>query len=150
LRLFPYAVSRSRLEKAIRELGVDAVVCREPAEADVVVTLHSLAKKRPRKLRELTPARAVVHAIGGNSHAKVIEFLRSLFQLPGASPEEQEALREAEEAIADVIARRAPVALSPRRAHVRRLQHELAQAYGLRSESTGREPYRRVVIHPHR
>ncbi len=150
LRLFPYAVSRSRMEKAVRELGVNAVVCRDPAEADVIVTLHSLAKKRPKKLRELTPAHAVVHAIGGNSHAKVVEFLRSLFDLPGANPEEEKALREAKEAIADVIATRSPVALSPQRANVRRLQHELAQAYGLRSESTGREPHRRVVIRPGR
>jgi len=148
LRIFPYAVSRERLERAIRDLGVDAVVCTQPRNADVVVTLRSLAKKRPKKLRELMVDNSRVHAIGGNTQAKIADFLRELFELPAISNEEQQALREAEDAIAAVIAHREPVALNPQNAHFRRLQHQLAEAHGLASESTGRGPLRRVVIRP--
>ena len=148
LRIFPYAVSRERLERAIRELGVDAMVCTQPRNADVVVTLRSLAKKRPKKLRELMVDSSRVHAIGGNTQAKIADFLRELFELPAMSNEEQQALREAEDAIAAVIAHREPVALNPQNAHFRRLQHQLAEAHGLASESTGRGPLRRVVIRP--
>jgi len=148
LRIFPYAVSRERLERAIRELGVDAMVCTQPRNADVVVTLRSLAKKRPKKLRELMVDNSRVHAIGSNTQAKIADFLRELFELPAISNEEQQALREAEDAIATVIAHREPVALNPQNAHFRRLQHQLAEAHGLASESTGRGPLRRVVIRP--
>jgi stage III sporulation protein SpoIIIAA len=148
LRIFPYAVSRERLERAIRDLGVDAVVCTQPRNADVVVTLRALAKKRPKKLRELMVDNSRVHAIGGNTQAKIADFLRDLFELPAISNEEQQALRQAEDAIAAVIAHREPVALSPQNAHFRRLQHQLAEAHGLASESTGRGPLRRVVIRP--
>ncbi|MGD0947136.1 MAG: R3H domain-containing nucleic acid-binding protein [Candidatus Binatia bacterium] len=148
LRIFPYAVSRERLERAIRDLGVNAVVCTQPRNADVVVTLRSLAKKRPKKLRELMVDSSRVHAIGGNTQAKIADFLRELFELPAISNEEQQALRQAEDAIAAVIAHREPVALNPQNPHFRRLQHQLAEAHGLASESTGRGPLRRVVIRP--
>jgi nucleoside-triphosphatase THEP1 len=148
LRIFPYAVSRERLERAIRDLGVDATVCTQPRNADVVVTLRSLAKKRPKKLRELMVDSSRVHAIGGNTQAKIADFLRELFELPAISNEEQQALREAEDAIAAVIAHREPVALRPQNPHFRRLQHQLAEAHGLGSESTGRGRLRRVVIRP--
>jgi predicted RNA-binding protein Jag len=68
--------------------------------------------------------------------------------LPATSNAEQQALREAEDAIAAVIAHREPVALNPQNPHFRRLQHQLAEAHGLASESTGRGPLRRVVIRP--
>jgi stage III sporulation protein SpoIIIAA len=149
LRIFPYAVSRERLDRAIRDLGVDAVVCSQPRNADVVVTLRSLAKKRPKKLRELLMVDdARLHAIGGNTQAKIAEFLRELFELSSIDSEQAQALKEAEDAVAAVIAHRQPIALSPQNAHFRRLQHQLAEAHGLGSESTGRGPFRRVVIRP--
>lgn len=148
VRIFPYAVSRERLERAIRDLGVDARVCHQPRGADIVVTLRSLAKKRPKKLRELMVDNARVHAIGGNTQAKISEFLRELFELPSGSREQQEALHEAEQAIASVMTHHRPVVLGPQDAHLRRLQHQLAEAYGLVSESSGRGEQRRVVIRP--
>jgi hypothetical protein len=42
------------------------------------------------------------------------------------------------------------VELSPQRAYIRRLQHEIAQRYNLSSRSLGREPERRVRILPGR
>lgn len=146
VRIFPYAVSRERLDRAIRDLGVDAVVCSQPHHADVVVTLRSLAKKRPKKLRELVPDSSRVHAIGGNTQARITQFLRELFELSSGSAEQEEALKEAENAIATVIAHGGPVALSPQHARLRRLQHQLAEAHGLGSESTGHSALRRVVL----
>jgi stage III sporulation protein SpoIIIAA len=148
VRIFPYAVSRERLERAIRDLGVDAVVATHPRSADVVLTLRSLAKKRPKKLRELMVDDTRVQAIGGNTQPRISEFLAGLFELPSGNPDQEQALRDAENAIADVIAQRHAVTLDPQHAHLRRLQHQLAEAYGLGSESTGRGAQRRVVILP--
>ncbi|HXQ20585.1 MAG TPA: R3H domain-containing nucleic acid-binding protein [Candidatus Acidoferrales bacterium] len=148
VRIFPYAVSRDRLERAIRDLGVHATVADHPRSADVVLTLRALAKKRPKKLRELMVDSTRVHTVTGNTHARIIEFLRELFEIPTDNREQTEALREAEEAIANVIAQRQAITLAPQNPHLRRLQHELAEAYGLMSESTGSGHLRRVVVQP--
>ncbi|MFQ5666602.1 MAG: R3H domain-containing nucleic acid-binding protein [Candidatus Binatia bacterium] len=148
LRIFPYAVSRQRLDRAIRELGVNAAVTSQPRRADVVVTLRALAKKRPKKLRELMVDDTQVHAIGGNTQAKIVEFLRELFELSSATSDQADALREAEHAITAVMARGQAVALGPQGPHLRRLQHQLVEAYGLVSESTGRGAGRCVVVRP--
>jgi nucleoside-triphosphatase THEP1 len=148
LRIFPYAVSPEHLERAIRDLGVNATVWTHPRQADVVLTLRALAKKRPKKLRELMVDNTHVHAIGSDTHAKIVEFLRELFELSGLNPEQEGALREAENAIAQVIAGRQAVTLGPQNPHLRRLQHQLAEAYGLMSESTGHGRSRRVVVLP--
>jgi len=146
VRIFPYAVSRAHLDRAIRDLGVAAVVSSQPRNADIVVTLRSLAKKQPKKLRELVTDSARVHAIGGNTPARVTQFLREFFELPSKSAEQDAALKEAEDAIAAVVAHGEPVALGPQHARFRRLQHQLAEAHGLGSASAGHGPLRRVVI----
>jgi len=148
IRIFPYAVSPEHLDRAIRDLGVNATVCPHPRQADVVLTLRALAKKRPKKLRELMIDNTHVHAIGSDTHAKIVEFLRELFDLSSVSPEQEGALREAETAIAEVIATRQAVTLGPQDPHLRRLQHQLVEAYGLMSESSGRGHARRVVVLP--
>jgi stage III sporulation protein SpoIIIAA len=150
VRIFPYAVSRERLDRAIRDLGVEATIVHHPRQADIVLTLRSLAKKRPKKLRELMVDEARIHTVGGNTQGKLSDFLRDLFDLPSGNREHEEALREAEAAISKVIADRRPVTLAPQQAHVRRLQHQLADAYGLYSESTGSGRARRVSVHPAR
>jgi stage III sporulation protein SpoIIIAA len=148
LRIYPYALSHERVERAVRTLDVPAAVVEDPADADAVLTLRPIAKKRPRGLRELFRRDIPVHAVTSNSTAKIEETLRDLFDLNRLRPEQEQALREAEEAVVQVIARRQPVELSPQGPAVRRLQHQLADAYGLRSQSVGRDPFRHVVIRP--
>ena len=61
-----------------------------------------------------------------------------------------EAMSEAEDAIHTVMSQARAVELTPQRAYIRRLQHELAQRFNLSSQSRGREPQRRVRILPDR
>jgi hypothetical protein len=89
-----------------------------------------------------------VHTVAANSPGRIEEALRELFALDAPRADQDEALREAEGAVIEVIARRAPVELAPRPAYLRRLQHQLADAYGLVSQSIGREPSRAVLIRP--
>ena len=91
-----------------------------------------------------------VHTVGSNSGSKMEEVLREIFAMNRMEPEQAEALREAEEAVVAVISGRQPVELAPQRPALRRLQHQLADAYGLQSQSVGREPFRHVVIRPAR
>jgi stage III sporulation protein SpoIIIAA len=150
VRIFPYALGAERVERVLRGLQVPAVVTSDPSRADVVLTLRALAKKHPKRLRELLPRAARVVGVASNSAAKIEEGVRGLFIGAEIGTEQQEALREAEEAVLEVVAHRRPIELAPRRAHLRRLQHQLADAYGLRSQSIGAEQQRRVVIRPAR
>jgi len=152
LRIFPYAVSRDKIERAIRELGVPATITSDVKHADVVLTLKSHARTGTPRLREAAQWNIPVIALKSNTTTQVRNFLMEEFGLQAPredlSPEEQRALEEVEEAVAEVIAHRRPVELSPQSAYIRRLQHELVQRYGLISESKGQDPFRRVVIYP--
>ena len=148
LRLFPYALRPERVERAIRALQVPAVLVDSPQEADVVLTLRAVARKQPRRLRDGFRAGTRVQAVASSNPGKIEQALRELFDLDTPHPDQHEALREAEGAVIEVIAQRHPVELAPRPAYLRRLQHELADAYGLDSQSVGREPSRHVLIRP--
>ena len=89
-----------------------------------------------------------MQAVASSNPGKIEQALRELFDLDTPHPDQHEALREAEGAVIEVIAQRHPVELAPRPAYLRRLQHELADAYGLDSQSVGREPSRHVLIRP--
>ena len=148
VRIFPYAVSQNRLERAIRELRVPAYIVGSLGEADIVLTLKSQEKRQPRRLRDAAMRGVPVHILRSNTVAQVQQFLRGVFNVPDEQAEHESALTEVEEAIAQVSESTQSVELSPQNSYIRRLQHQLAQRYGLPSESQGEEPHRRVVVHP--
>jgi stage III sporulation protein SpoIIIAA len=148
LRIFPYALRRDRVERAVRALDAPAVLVDTAEDADVVLTLRAIAKKQPRRLRDGLPPRTRIHAVASSSPGKIEQALRELFDLTTPHPDQDDALREAEGAVIEVISRRHAVELAPRDSYLRRLQHQLAHAYGLQSQSVGREPYRHVLIRP--
>jgi stage III sporulation protein SpoIIIAA len=148
VRIFPYALRRDRVERAVRALQIPATITDTPGAADVILTLRAIAKKQPRRLREGFGPNARVHTVASSSPGKIEQALRELFDIEQPHPEQNEALREAEGAVIEVIARRRPVELAPRDSFLRRLQHQLANAYGLQSQSVGREPFRHVLIRP--
>jgi len=57
------------------------------------------------------------------------------------------ALGEAEEAVSQVKNGQEAAELSPQSAYIRRLQHLIAERNDLASQSTGKEPERRVRIY---
>ena len=145
VRIFPYSVSRNRLEKAIQLLGVSAQVVRTWDQADIVVTLKEQLKKRSFKFEELRRRNIPVHLVRSNTVSQLQSFLKQYFHLTHLSAEEL-AFREAKEAIRRVHDQGTPVDLSPQSPGVRRAQHELAEANGLQSKSMGSEPDRYVRV----
>ncbi|HSD10972.1 MAG TPA: R3H domain-containing nucleic acid-binding protein [Candidatus Binatia bacterium] len=144
-RIFPYGVSYSRLERAIRALGVATAVTPHLKDADLVLTLRSQLRKAPPKLAEAQRRGLAVMTISSNTQAQIEELLSRLF----AVEHSYEAARsEAERAVETVLAENRPVVLPPRPAPERRLQHMLAAERGLGSESRGREPFRSVTLYP--
>jgi stage III sporulation protein SpoIIIAA len=148
LKVFPYAVSRARLERAIRKFGVPAYVVDDLQMADVILTTKGQERRQPRKLRDAQARGVPLHLVKSNTVTQMESFLRSAFHLGESRGDEEAALEEAEEAIEKVLDTNQPVALPPRGPYLRRLQHQLAERHRLPSESKGDEPFRHVVVYP--
>src|SRR5215469_4760662 len=148
VRIYPYAVSRNRLERAIRELRVPAMIAEALHDADVLLTLKSQERRQPKRLREAGHRGLPTHIIKSNTLSQIETVLREIFGVQDRMSPEEQAMREAEEAISEVMAAAQPVELGPQNSYLRRLQHQLIQRYGLASESKGTDPFRRVVIYP--
>jgi stage III sporulation protein AA len=143
--LFPYGVSRNKIERAIHNLGVNASIARKWDDATVVMTLKSLERKEPEKLKSIAAENVPIYSIKTNTTAQVMNALKDIFALPSIDAEEI-ALREASEAIYKVLLDSKPVELTPQTSYVRRMQHQLAEQHRVMSRSTGMEPNRRVLF----
>ncbi len=145
VKVFPYGVSRNRLEKAIRELRVPGYITKDPAEADAVIALKAHYRKEPAKLQEISSRQTPTYVVRSNTYTQIANVVREIFNIATGN-EEEEAIREAEEAIERVLEYGEPQELNPQNGFIRRLQHQLAEKSHLSSESVGVEPYRRVRI----
>jgi hypothetical protein len=146
MSVFPFGVSRKRLEQAVRELAVPVGVARDLDEADAVVTLRNYYKRKPAALRDAESNGVPIYVLKTNTMVQMENMLASLFDLR-ADPQEA-ALRETAEAIGLVQSSGRPVELTPQNAYVRRLQHQMAERSAIMSRSRGSEPNRRVELVP--
>jgi len=149
LRVYPFGISRNRLEKAIRELDVPALITKKLDEADFILTLTSHEKREGNKLLAKAHRNIPIYTIKSNTLVQMKNFLRGYFN--GEEQEESEynrILEEIDEGIRRVMETLEPVELAPQNARIRKLQHQIIERYNFRSESIGEEPYRRVRILP--
>ncbi len=157
VRIYPFGISRVRLEQAIRQMDVPAVISRDQHDADVIITLKNYYRNQPERLREAEHERKPIYILKNNTVEQMLECLGHLFDMDleaerapgsgGALDPALEAIQEAEEAIGHVLTNGAnAVELSPQNAYIRRLQHQVAERYNLASRSRGKEPNRRVKI----
>ncbi len=148
-RIYPYAVSRDSLERVIRDLGLDARAVGRPEQATVILALRSRGGdgRLDRVARETG---AAIHWVKRNSTSQIRRALLGVFPRLGGieDAEVAEAVREAEEAAERVAREGMAVALQPRRAALRKLQHLVVTRRGLLAESEGTEPARHLVICP--
>jgi stage III sporulation protein SpoIIIAA len=162
LRLYPYGISRHQLERIIQTLHMPVIVTKDLDSADAVLALRSHGKAQS-KLKHMAQGRhQPVHLVKSNSIPQITRALQRLLHLddsPAAvnlelfthsgGDDELEALEEARLAVEQiVIPQGQPVELLPRSARIRKMQHELAEHYRLKSLSCGEEPNRRLRIYP--
>ena len=145
IRIFPYGVNRNKLERAIRDLGLQARIVNSVEEADAIMLLKAQERRAPHIIEAAASEGKRVQVLRSNTQHQIIAALREIAHNAGWGPE-QAAVREAQQAIEHVLLTSEPVELAPRDAYLRRLQHDLANRYDLRSESVGVEPRRYVRI----
>ena len=146
-RIFPFGVSRRRLEQAIQQLGLPATIIEQLGEANALITMRSYYRRKPQILRDAEDRGIPIYVIRSNTVSQMEQCLLSMRSERGQDPVVS-ALEEAEEAIGEVMRGQQSADLSPQNAYIRRLQHLLAQRYNLTSRSLGQEPQRRVRILP--
>ncbi len=147
-RMFPYGVSRSRLERAIANLRVPAVVSRDMNEADVVIALKATFRREPAKLTEARGKSLGTYVVKSNTYIQIENVVREIFGIEGAAlpSDEESAIQEAEDAIEYVRETGEPVDLAPTNSYLRRLQHQLIERAQLFGESIGVDPKRRIRV----
>ncbi len=146
-RVYPFGVSRKRLEQALHDAGSGSSIADRLEDADVLMTDRSYYRRKPVALREAEARGIPIYVLKSNTLLQMEQALLSLDAGRSGDPVTS-AMSEAEEAIHAAVAEDRPVELAPQGAYVRRLQHELAQRFNLTSQSRGREPKRRVRILP--
>jgi stage III sporulation protein SpoIIIAA len=164
-RIYAYGISRQQLDHVVRTLDLPVSFTKDLGSADAVLALRSHLKNHA-KLKQVAQARQVpVYTVKSNSIPQITRSLRrvldldddgetleainlDLFSRSGAD-DELEALEEARLAVEQiVIPKSQPVELLPRSPKIRKMQHELAEHYRLKSLSFGDEPNRRLRIYP--
>jgi stage III sporulation protein SpoIIIAA len=146
LRVYPFGVSRNRLEQAMKTLRVPATLVREMGDADIVMTLKNYYRKSPQALRAAESSGVPVFVLKSNTLMQIEQALANVFNVPVPRDPVTTAMEEAEDAINSVLEGERPVDLAPQTSQIRRLQHQLAERYNLASISKGKEPFRRVRI----
>ena len=148
-RIYPFGISRKRLLQAMRDTASGAVISDRLEDADVVITDRSYFRRKPQALRDAETRGVPIFVLKSNT---LLQMQQALISLQGNNRQDPvlNAMNEAEEAIHAVLSQDRPVELTPQRAYIRRLQHELAQRFNLDSQSRGKEPQRRVRIMPGR
>nr|WP_231848261.1 R3H domain-containing nucleic acid-binding protein [Gloeobacter violaceus] len=164
VRIYPYAVSRSHLERIVNTLGYPVLLTKEIDEADVVLALRSHVRDKGKIAAVAQNRQIPVHTVKANTIPHITRALRRILQIdePGIpgdldaglfgsldSEDELEAMEEARLAVEQIVLPKGqPVELLPRAPHIRKMQHELVEHYRLKSESFGQEPNRRLRIYP--
>ncbi len=150
-RLYPFGVSRNRLEQAIRETRARVAIAEDMKDADAVMTMRTYFRRKPQALRDAEARGIPIYVLKTNTVSQMEQGLLSMQGRPDGgevSAPSQYAIQETEDAIANVLNGGDPtIELTPQNAYIRRLQHQIVQRYNLTSRSQGREPYRRVRIY---
>ncbi|MBS1704668.1 MAG: AAA family ATPase [Armatimonadetes bacterium] len=148
LRVFPYGIARTRLERAIRERRINAYIVGDIHQADAVIAIRSTYNSRPAKLRELNrPLPTVV--VKSNTFSQIAGALEELASNAAKGTEtDQDAMAEAMNGIEQAIASGKPVELNPADGRTRKMQLQLVESKRLSGEAIGQEPARRIRILP--
>ncbi len=147
LHVYGYGVAQNRLRQAAQHLGVPVQLVDDLGKADVLLTLRSHYRKRPRVISDAERRGTSVYVLRANTVTQMERCLVDIFNLKEAVDDPMAAaMHETKEAIRQVLNGAKMVELSAQNSYVRRKQHQMARNAQLISHSWGKEPRRRVRI----
>ena len=149
IKIYPHGVARNRLMQAAKRLGVPAVIVKDVADANALVTLKTYYRDRQQTIVDAEHRGMPIYVLRANTVGQMEQFLSDLFNLSQeqfTSSDMNGVKEETKQAIAAVLNGERWVDLPPGPSLVRRLQHEMARTAELVSHSYGKEPRRHVRI----
>lgn len=145
VKIYPCAVSRNKLERAILDLRVSARIVRKLEEADIVLTLKGFERREAKRMKKISE-QMPVFSLRSNTITQVKNFLKDYFHLPSADTQTR-ALKEADIAAQEVLHTSKAKELAPQSPYIRRLQHQLVSRYNLKTKSVGTEQSRHLTVY---
>jgi hypothetical protein len=148
-KLYLFGVNRGRIEQVAKDMQLHPEVVGDLNEADLFVTSKAYYRRKPQKVSDAEAMRLPIYVLRSNTPAQIRQLLDSVYPRAGVGKQNRLkiALGEAEEAVGRVRGGENSIELSPQSAYIRRLQHLLAERSHLSSQSTGKDPNRRVRIY---
>jgi len=147
-RLYLYGVNRGRLEEVAHDMQLHLNVVNDLDDATLLVTSKKYFRQKPARIREAEGKNVPLYVLRGNSPPQIRQLLSSVYPVEYTEKDVsfRSALDEAKEAVESIKQGTGSIELSPQSAYIRRLQHLVAERNGLFSQSTGKDPNRRVRI----
>ncbi len=145
-KLYVFGVNRHRLQQTAKEMQLSMEIVDSLDNADLLVTSKSYYRRKPQTIRDAEEANLPIYVLRSNTPPQIRQLLNTIYPADKATPIKS-ALNEAEEAVRQVQEGQETAELSPQSAYIRRLQHLIAERNRLSSQSTGKEPDRRVRIY---
>ncbi|MCD6452760.1 MAG: AAA family ATPase [Dehalococcoidales bacterium] len=149
VKLYLFGINRGRLEQIAQEMKLKPDIINDLNQANLFVIPKNYYHRKPPKLREAEMANLPVYVLRSNTPHQIRQLLSDIYHTEGSNkaPSVKQAIGEAEEAITQLKNGEEVVELSPQSAYIRRLQHLIAERNNLASQSTGKDPDRRVRIY---
>ena len=147
--ILPYGVNKGKLQQVVGDTNAPVKVVADLDNADLLLTTKSYYRSNTQPLRVAEESGKPIYVLRKNTLPQIEQFIKGISRRYGKPRLEQTfslAMREAEEAAERISNGGSHVTLNPQGAYVRRLQHQIADKYGLTSASSGRETARHVVF----
>jgi len=104
LRVYPYGVNQNYLGRASEELGLPVEVVKRLGQADIMLTLKSYYRKRPRAIVDAERRGTPVYVLRSNTLRQIKSSLAEVFGVEKRVDPFALALQETQEAIRAVLA----------------------------------------------
>jgi len=148
-KIYPFGVSRERLQEFARSAGASISIVNSVSEANVVLTTKSHFRRRASVILDAEDKGVPIFVLRRNTPAQLTSFLEQIDESQTSSKTNpvNEGSTQAEEGVYRILSGETyAIELEPQSAYVRRVQHRIAEQAQLHSHSVGREPHRRVTI----
>jgi len=147
-KILLFGINRGRMEQVAGEMQLPLDLVDNLGEANLLVTSKKYYRQKPPRIRDAEAANLPIYVLRSNTPTQIKHLLGTLYPLAAPAREDsfKLALEEADEAVDKIKGGEETVELSPQSAYIRRLQHLIAERNALSSQSTGKDPNRRVRI----
>jgi hypothetical protein len=134
-----------------KDMRISLDIVNNPNHANIFITSKAYYRNRPQKMLDAESANIPVYVLKSNTPNQMHQLLSTIYPSEERKFEEKKdpiavAVEEAQIAVEQIKEGDESIELSPQSAYIRRLQHLVAEQNELPSDSTGKDPNRRVRI----